>query len=169
MASDPFARPLPMQSLATEQEGQWKWNKPPQYADFRDFVEAFEKKVEDSKILQEDFLDMFLIGATIEDVVNTISLTAFTEGKVTPDAAELSKAAIAVFLIDLAMKNKVPVTIFSETPAQNNLKKTSDKIKLMKSTNPEGFAAGMEDFNREQMQSQSSEAVGTNSFMDMET
>ena len=39
---DPFARPLPMQSLATEEDN-WAWNKPPEYADYEEFVASTKK------------------------------------------------------------------------------------------------------------------------------
>ena len=38
---DPFRRPIPLQSLADE-TGQWGWNRPPEYADVDDFVDAVE-------------------------------------------------------------------------------------------------------------------------------
>lgn len=74
--ADPFARPLPMQSLATEEDN-WMWNKPPQHADYKDFVEAIEEKLTSDKQAREEVLDMLFIGATIEDTVNTIATLAF--------------------------------------------------------------------------------------------
>ena len=91
MSSDPFSRPIPMQSLTSE-TGQWGWNRPPQFAKVEDFVDSVEKKLS-NKRAKEDILDMFIIGATVEDVVNTLSISAVTQGKITPDAAELSKQA----------------------------------------------------------------------------
>ena len=41
---DPFRRPIPLQSL-TDETGQWMWNRPPEYADVDDFVDAIEKKL----------------------------------------------------------------------------------------------------------------------------
>lgn len=165
--TDPLGRPVPLQSLATEDAGQWKWNKPPQYADFKEFVEAFEERVEGDETIRDDMLDMLIVGATIEDIVNTVALAAFTEGKVTPDAAELAKPAIATFLIELAMDNEVPFKVFSSLPSDKDLDKTVDKITLMKQTNPEGFKAGMEDFNQQAMQEQ--ETKNKNAFIDMES
>ena len=65
------------------------------------------------------------------------------------------------------MDNKVPFTVFSSLPSDNDLDKTIDKITLMKQTNPEGYKAGMEDFNQQAMQEQ--ETKSRNAFIDMES
>ena len=36
---DPFRRPIPLQSL-TDETGKWSWNRPQQYADFDDLIDA---------------------------------------------------------------------------------------------------------------------------------
>ena len=145
---DPFARPLPMQSLATEEDN-WMWNKPPQYADYKDFVEAIEDKLEGDKKAKEDIMDMLFIGATIEDVVNTISTVAFSEGKVTPDAAELAKLPIALMLMDIANEEGVTVKIFSQTPNDFEAEEINNKLQLMQQFNPEGFEAAQKGINQQ--------------------
>ena len=160
---DPFRRPIPLQSL-TDETGQWAWNKPPQYADVDDFIDAIENKFQTDERAKDDILDMFLIGATIEDVVNTLALAAFTEGKVTPDAAEISKPPIAAMLLQMAMDAGVEVEVFSENPRNTEYEKDVDKLSLLMQTNPKVFEAmeqGIEqqkeeDINKEQ------------SFMEME-
>tara|TARA_R110000765_G_scaffold203098_1_gene308286 strand:+ start:326 stop:847 length:522 start_codon:yes stop_codon:yes gene_type:complete len=135
---DPFARPLPMQSLATEEDN-WAWNKPPEYADYQDFVESLKDKLTSDEVAKEEILDMLFIGATLEDVVNTIATLAFSEGKITPDAAELAKFPLAVFILDLAMKEDVAVKIFSQTPQDTEAQDMNNKLMLMNDLNPEGF------------------------------
>jgi|TARA_R110001583_G_scaffold158861_1_gene310695 hypothetical protein len=145
---DPFARPLPMQSLATEEDN-WMWNKPPQYADYEEFVASLKEKLESDKKAREDIMDMLFIGATIEDVVNTISTVAFSEGKVTPDAAELAKLPIALMLMDIANEEGVTVKIFSQTPNDFEAEEINNKLQLMQQFNPEGFEAAQKGINQQ--------------------
>tara|TARA_R110000772_G_scaffold126652_1_gene233733 strand:+ start:1655 stop:2188 length:534 start_codon:yes stop_codon:yes gene_type:complete len=137
---DPFARPLPMQSLATEEDN-WAWNKPPEYADYEEFVASLKEKLEGNKKAKEDIMDMLFIGATIEDVVDTICTVAFSEGKVTPDGAELAKLPIALMLMDTAKEEGITVKIFSQTPNDFEAEEINDKLQLMQQFNPEGFDA----------------------------
>ena len=105
---DPFRRPIPLQSL-TDETGQWMWNRPPEYADVDDFVDAIEKKLTTDETARDDILDMLLIGATVEDVVNTLALAAFSQGKITPDAAEIAKVPIAAMILQMAIDKEIPV------------------------------------------------------------
>jgi len=146
MSSDPFSRPIPMQSLTSE-TGQWGWNRPPQFAKVEDFVDSVEKKLS-NKRAKEDILDMFIIGATVEDVVNTLAISAVTQGKITPDAAELSKLPIAALLVDMAVKEDVPVKVFSETDNDRDNQRTHDKLKLLYQTKPELFEVAQKELSK---------------------
>ena len=159
---DPFRRPLPLQSL-TDETGQWGWNRPPEYADVDDFVDAIEKKLTTDKTARDDILDMLMIGATIEDVVNTLVLAAFTQGKITPDAAEIAKVPIAAMLLQMAIDAEITVKIFSDFPEDREYEKDVEKLSLMSQVNPEGFKALEEGLNQE-VDIQEEEQ----SFMDME-
>ena len=164
---DPFARPIPMQSLATEEDN-WAWNKPPQYADYKDFVEAIEEKLTSDKQAREEVLDMLFIGATIEDTVNTIATLAFSEGKVTPDGAELAKLPLAAMLMDMAQEEGVTVTVFSKMPQDTEAQETHNKLKLMQQVNPEGFEAAQSGL-KEQIAQEAADGEGNKkSFLKME-
>ena len=165
--ADPFARPLPMQSLATEEDN-WMWNKPPQYADYKDFVEAIEDKLTSDNQVREEVLDMLFIGATIEDTVNTIATLAFSEGKVTPDGAELAKLPLAAMLMDMAQEEGVTVTVFSKMPQDTEAQETHNKLKLMQQVNPEGFEAAQSGL-KEQIAQEAADGEGNKkSFLKME-
>lgn len=159
---DPFRRPIPLQSL-TDETGQWMWNRPPEYADVDDFVDAIEKKLTTDETARDDILDMLLIGATVEDVVNTLALAAFSQGKITPDAAEIAKVPIAAMILQMAIDKEIPVKIFSDFPEDKEYEKDVDKLSLMSQVNPEGFKALEEGLNQE-VDIQEEEQ----SFMDME-
>ena len=160
---DPFRRPLPLQSL-TDETGQWGWNRPPEYADVDDFVDAIEKKLTTDKTARDDILDMLMIGATIEDVVNTLVLAAFTQGKITPDAAEIAKVPIAAMLLQMAIDAEITVKIFSDFPEDREYEKDVDKLSLLMQTNPEAFNAIEEGLKQQKIEDQNTEE----SFMEME-
>ena len=145
---DPFRRPIPLQSL-TDETGQWMWNRPPEYADVDDFVDAIEKKLTTDETARDDILDMLLIGATVEDVVNTLALAAFSQGKITPDAAEIAKVPIAAMILQMAIDKEIPVKIFSDFPEDREYEKDVEKLSLMSQVNPEGFKAVEEGLNQE--------------------
>ena len=159
---DPFRRPTPLQSL-TDETGQWGWNKPPEYADVDDFVDAIEEKLTTNETARDDILDMLLIGATVEDVVNTLALAAFSQGKITPDAAEIAKVPLAAMILQMAIDKEIPVKIFSDFPEDKEYEKDVEKLSLMSQVNPEGFKALEEGLNQE-VDIQEEEQ----SFMDME-
>ena len=160
---DPFRRPIPLQSLADE-TGQWGWNRPPEYADVDDFVDAIEKKFQTDERAKDDILDMLLIGATIEDVVNTLALAAFTQGKITPDAAEIAKVPIAAMVLQMAMDADVSVQVFSDRPQDREYEKDVDKLSLLMQTNPEAFNAIEDGIKQQKIEEQNTEE----SFMEME-
>mgnify|MGYP005821208963 FL=1 len=161
MATDPFRLPIP---LATD-EGQWAWNRPPDYPDPSDFVQELEDKLRSKQEVLEDILDMLIVGATVEDIVNTISLTAFTQGKLAPDAAEVAKLPLAALIIELAMENNVEAKIFSSLPTDADQEKTLDKLDLMQEFNPRLYKGIQEELDT-QMKEQ--EDVDPSSFMNME-
>ena len=162
---DPFRQPIPLQSLADE-SGQWAWNKPPEYTDPIDFVEVVEEKLLSNKIAREDILDMMVIGATVEDVVNTIAIAAFSQGKISPDVAELAKVPLAAVILDIAEEANVPVTIFSSSPKDQELEKDINKINLLRETNPEMLSAIEQGVNQEVQQREVEEQ--DKSFIKME-
>lgn len=160
---DPFRRPTPLQSL-TDDTGQWAWNRPPEYADVDDFIDAIENKLTNDEIAKNDILDMFLIGATIEDVVNTIALSAFSQGKVTPDAAEIAKVPLAAMFLQMAIEADIPVQMFSDVPENREYEKDVEKLSLMMQTNPKAFNKIDEGIKQQKMEEQNTEE----SFIDME-
>ena len=162
---DPFRQPVPLQSL-TEDSGQWPWNRPPNYVDPIDFVEEVEKKLKNNKIAREDILDMLIIGATVEDVVNTIAIAAFSQGKINPDCAELAKIPLATVILDIAEEADIPVTVFSSSPKDEELEKDINKINLLRETNPEMLSAVEQGVKQEVQQQEVEEQ--NESFIKME-
>ena len=164
MATEPLALPVPLSSLATDQ-GQWPWNRPPEYPDPTNFVEEIEKKLELKPEVLEDILDMLLVGATVEDVVNTIAITAFMKGKLSPDGAEIAKIPLSALILDYAIKNNVDAKVFSSLPSDQAEEKALDKLDLIKEFNPRLYEGIQEEINMQEQQLEEGESP---SFMKME-
>jgi len=164
---DPFARPIPMQSLATEEDN-WAWNKPPEYADYQDFVESVKNKLTGDRKAREEVLDMLFIGATIEDVVNTLALLAFSEGKVTPDAAELAKLPLAALIAEMAEEENIPFKVFSQTPQDTDAEETHNKLVLMNQVNPKLFEEINSGLKKQAIQDKAEGEESKKSFLKME-
>jgi len=164
MATEPLALPIPLSSLTTDQ-GQRAWNRPPDYPDPTNFVEEIEKKLDSNPEALEDILDMLIIGATIEDVVNTIAITAFTQGKLTADGAEIAKIPLAALILDYAIKNNVEAKVFSSLPSDQAEEKALDKLDLMQQFNPRLYEGMKEEINMQEKQLEEDDAA---SFMNME-
>jgi len=109
---------------------------------------------------------MMVIGATVEDVVNTIAIAAFSQGKISPDVAELAKVPLAAVILDIAEEANVPVTIFSSSPKDQELEKDINKINLLRETNPEMLSAIEQGVNQEVQQREVEEQ--DKSFIKME-
>ena len=165
MTTDPFRRPIPLQSL-TDETGQWAWNEPPEYANVDDFIDELDNRFKSEEEARIDILDLFTVGVTVEQVVNTIAITGFSKGKITPDAAALAKGPLAVILLDRALDNEVAFQIFNSMPEDKQFEKNVNKLELMSELNPDGFEAlkkGLDDQVAEENQEEKN-----NSFIKME-
>jgi len=107
----PFNRPPPGWSL-TQPKGKWPWDSPPQFTKPDEAVDMIIDKLENPKLL-ERYLKLMIAGVSIEEIVQSISIAGFAEGKFTPDIAELIKPPLAMYLVAKAKENDIPVRIFA--------------------------------------------------------
>ena len=86
---------------------------------------------------------LMLAGIPIEQIVNTITFAGFTNGEWSADCAELIKAPIARYLIDIAGDSNIPATVFSETTFNRRTKEQGmDQgimYKMMRQNRPDMF------------------------------
>lgn len=166
---DSFDMPVPGHSM-TDEPKKWPWDKPPEFTDPDEAVEFVADKIQKPEV-KENFLRLMVSGISIEQIVNTIALGGFSDGKWSPDIAEVIKPPISVILIDIAVKNKIPVRVFEGNPNElDESRKMSPKntLAVMKERNPEEFKKVMQSAqymkDKPSMEEQSQEQ----GFIDME-
>ena len=166
---DSFDMPVPGHSM-TDEPKKWPWDKPPEFTDPDEAVEFVADKIQKPEV-KENFLRLMVSGISIEQIVNTIALGGFSDGRWSPDIAEIIKPPVSVILIDMAIKNKIPVKIFEGNPNElDESRKMSPKntLAVMKERNPEEFKKVMQSAqymkDKPSMEEQSQEQ----GFIDME-
>lgn len=108
---DPFAKAPPGYSL-TLPEGKWNWDRPPQYVDPDDAVDHVIDRIETPRG-QERYLKMLVAGISIQEIVESIAIGGFQQGFFNPDVAELIKMPLAVYFMNMAEENDIPVNVFA--------------------------------------------------------
>ena len=127
----------------------------------------------DEPKVSENFLRLMAAGVSVEQIVNTISLGGFSDGRWNPDIAEIIKPPIAMILVDMAIQNKIPVVVFEGDPKE---KEEADRIsprdtlKVMKERQPEEFNKVMamsEHIKNKQSEQQEKEIPQEQGFINM--
>ena len=141
---DPFDRPVPGQGM-TAAPGSRMWEQPSQFSNPKEAIQYVVKKIDSREGAKDEMLNLLASGSPLESIVNTIAFGGFTEGKWSPDVAELIKMPIAGYLIGLAMKEGIDVTMFNVPQSEQDTTKTDDLAKVMASNRPEQFDKLMND------------------------
>lgn len=173
---DQLDAPIPGQSF-TDEPGKWAWERPARFSNVDECFDYVVNQIEGSQQGQEAFTKLMLSGIPLEQIVNTITFGGFTEGYWTVDVAELLKLPVLAYLIDMAMKDDLPVKVFSDASVKRYTAEggmdSQTLLQLMRENNPKAFDNVMEgieslesDLRQEQLDfSQGEEEV---SFMEME-
>lgn len=173
---DQLDAPIPGQSF-TDEPGKWAWERPARFSNVDECFDYVVNQIEGSQQGQEAFTKLMLSGIPLEQIVNTITFGGFTEGYWTVDVAELLKLPVLAYLIDMAMKDDLPVKVFSDASVRRYTAEggmdSQTLLQLMRENNPKAFDNVMEgieslesDLRQEQLDfSQGEEEV---SFMEME-
>ena len=173
---DQLDAPIPGQSF-TDEPGKWAWERPARFSNVDEWFNYVVNQIEGSQQGQEAFTKLMLSGIPLEQIVNTITFGGFTEGYWTVDVAELLKLPVLAYLIDMAMKDDLPVKVFSDASVKRYTAEggmdSQTLLQLMRENNPKAFDNVMEgieslesDLRQEQLDfSQGEEEV---SFMEME-
>ena len=173
---DQLDAPIPGQSF-TDEPGKWAWERPARFSNVDECFNYVVNQIEGSQQGQEAFTTLKLSGIPLVQIVNTITFGGFTEGYWTVDVAELLKLPVLAYLIDMAMKDDLPVKVFSDASVKRYTAEggmdSQTLLQLMRENNPKAFDNVMEgieslesDLRQEQLDfSQGEEEV---SFMEME-
>ena len=120
VATDPFDRPVPGQSL-TGEPNKWAWEKPPQMTNVDEALIFVMDKLQNSPQTQKNYDKIITMGMPIESITNTIALGGFIEGLWSVDVLELLKPPLMASLMLYAEEKQLPFVPFNnDKPADYN-------------------------------------------------
>ena len=120
VATDPFDRPVPGQSL-TGEPNKWAWEKPPQMPNVDEALVFVMDKLQNSPETQKNYDKIITMGMPIESITNTIALGGFIEGLWSVDVLELLKPPLMASLMLYAEEKQLPFVPFNnDKPADYN-------------------------------------------------
>ena len=120
VATDPFDRPVPGQSL-TGEPNKWAWEKPPQMTNVDEALVFVMDKLQNSPETQKNYDKIITMGMPIESITNTIALGGFIEGLWSVDVLELLKPPLMASLMLYAEEKQLPFVPFNnDKPADYN-------------------------------------------------
>ena len=136
---DPFDQPIPGQGMTAE-PGSRVWENPARFSKPEEASGYIIDKIENNEQARDGMLNIMAAGSPVETIVNTMSFVGFTEGKWTPDIAEMIKVPLAVYLVGLAVENDIDVTMYNVAKEDKETMNESDLYKMMASNRPEEFS-----------------------------
>lgn len=164
---DPFSVPPAGYGLTTP-PGKWAWEQPPEHVDVEDAYEEIKAKmmVPENRMTMIQLIDA---GVPIETLVRTITFAGFTEGKFTPDVAEILNPLLAVHMAIQADKAGITPRMLNNPPKTSV---DSDVVfDIMKDLNPERYLQLIDmplDESGEEEEDQPKEKKTAENFMEME-
>jgi hypothetical protein len=135
---DPFARPIPGESLTDAPLGDRAWEGPPRNTDPDKVINDIVKKLENPENL-DPLLDAINAGVPVETIINTWAIEGFSRGEFTPDVAELVKPVFALFLIHKALEKGIVVRMFNEDVESKDTAHFEGTLGIMKNARPALF------------------------------
>ena len=142
---DPFDRPTPGQGM-TAAPGSRVWEQPSQFSNPKEAVAFVIGKIDSNEQGKDEMLNLMAAGSPIEAIVNTVSLSGFSEGKWSPDVAELIKLPVTAYLIGLAMENGIEAQLYNKPADERDSTMQADLHKVMASNRPEEHRKMINDF-----------------------
>tara|TARA_R100000455_G_C6265657_1_gene120901 strand:- start:176 stop:763 length:588 start_codon:yes stop_codon:yes gene_type:complete len=129
----------------TQPKGKWAWENPPQIVDPEQAVNAvITEFTKDGN--KQNLLKLLFAGVSVEEIVNITLFNAFTEGKFTPDVAELIKPAVSIALIHMAGEEDIPFRVFAD-PMKSDEIEDEELFRIMQDRNPEMYTQMRENLN----------------------
>ena len=145
--------PDPIQDLGvvpgygmTQPQGQGVWERPPEITDPNHAGDAVIDTFENNKV---NITKLMIAGVSVEEIVNITVYNAFTQGKFTPDVAELIKPALAIFLTDMANQADIPFRMFADDYEESEIDDL-ELFEIMKERNPKMYSDMREEVNKKE-------------------
>ena len=163
---DPFSAPPAGYSL-TSPPGKWAWEQPPQHVDVEEAFDEIKSKmmVPENRMTMVQLMDA---GIPIETLARTITFTGFTQGKFTPDVAELLNPLVSIYMAIQADKAGITPRMLNNPPESAIDIETVSTI--MKDLNPDRYIELLNKSTKEEEAMEEKEAAdeAPKTFMEME-
>ena len=159
---DPFDQAIPGQGMTAE-PGSRVWESPSQFSKPEEAAGYVIDKIENNEQAKDGILNIIAAGSPIETIVNTMAFVGFTEGKWTPDTAELIKVPLAVYLVGLAVENNIEATMYNVAKEDQETMNESDLYRMMASNRPEEFSNLKRNLEEQSMASMNEEDMDVSS------
>ena len=130
-----FDAPIPGQSL-TDTPGNSPWEHPPQFAEVDEAAEYIWDRLHTEEVLDQ-VITLLRNDIPVEALARMILFGGFSEGKWTPDVAELIKPPLSAFFIILAKEENIPAVMFNTSDEETM--PDSQVIAGMREGNPAAF------------------------------
>ena len=114
---DPFDAAVPGQSL-TQAPGEAAWERPPIHATPTEAINAIKLNLQQPDNYR-DMLDLLYAGVTVESVTRVLTFSAFSEGLITPDVAEIANIYLFFYILGLARKAGIRPRLYNTNDAEN--------------------------------------------------
>ena len=145
-AKDPLAVAPPGHSL-TEDNSKWAWGKPPKDVDPEVVLQKAINALE-NPVVRDELIKLFMVGVSVEVMVEGYLLQGFQEGRFTPDVALLIKAPLGLYIANIAEEEGIPYRLFENADALEEGKMQDETFfRMMKQNNPEMFTYVKETIN----------------------
>ena len=138
---NPLSREIPGQSL-TREPGEYAFEQPARINNPVEAVDTIFEKIKEPNNLTS-LLNLLDAGVSIESIVRTITFTAFTDGMITVDTAELVNPILILEILALARKGGIgDPRILNSYPEESV---TVDKsLEIMKQLKPKKYKTILE-------------------------
>ena len=138
---NPLSREIPGQSL-TREPGEYAFEQPARISNPVEAADTLFEKIKEPNNLTS-LLNLLDAGVTIESIVRTITFTAFVDGMVTVDTAELMNPILILEVLALARKGGVgDPRILNSYPKESIT--TDNSLEIMKQLKPKKYKTILE-------------------------
>ena len=138
---------VPGQSL-TDTPKNRPYEKPPAIVDPERALAGLVSKLREPNV-SSDIIGLLDIGISAETISSSMVMTAFTEGHITPDVAEIIKEPLMRFILRIGLEAGIEdINVVNEFPQEGMSSK--ERVKLMERMNPQKYAKIMAKLNMQE-------------------
>jgi len=135
---DPFDTAIPGQSL-TQEPGAMPWERAAEFSDPSEAAKFIRHSLNNPKSVKKT-VALLESGIAVEAIARMITFAGFSEGKWTPDVAELIQPLVALYILEDGRAAGVSdIQMYIKDPEEKEQKEYKGIASLMKKIKPEKF------------------------------